>query len=61
MSFEPHKENNYEQVQNETSDRNVTLLTSRINTIRRGIGLAGRFDSHVVVTGTLFKAAARSR
>ena len=39
----------------ETSDRDATLLTCLINTIRRGSGLAGRYDGDVVVTGNLFK------
>jgi len=50
-----------EQVQNETSDRDATLLTCLINTIRRGIGLAGRFDGDVVVTGNLFKSGSSSK
>jgi hypothetical protein len=61
MSFEPHREITNEQVQNETSDRNSTLLTCRMNTIRRGIGLAGRFDGDVVVTGTVFKGGSSSK
>jgi two-component sensor histidine kinase len=43
-----------EQVQNETSDGNATLLTCLINTIRCGIGLAGGFEGDVVVTSNLF-------
>ena len=61
VGFEPDKGNIYEQVQNETSERNATLLTCLINTIRRGSGLAGRFDGDVVVTGNLFKGGSWSK
>ena len=50
-----------EQVQNEASDRNATLLNCLINTIRRGTGLAGRFDGDVVVTVNLFKGGSSSK
>jgi hypothetical protein len=61
MSFEARREISNEQVQNETSDRNATLLTSPINTIRSGIGHAGRFDGDVVGTGSLFKGGSSSK
>lgn len=50
-----------EQVQNETSDRDTPLLTSLINTIRRGSWLAGRFDGDDLVTGNLFKGGSSSK
>src|SRR5262245_46719211 len=55
MTLEARRKISNEQVQNETSDRNTTLLTSPVNTIRSGIGLAGRFDGDVVVTSNLFR------
>ena len=61
MSFEARWEISNAQVQSETSDRNATLLTSLINTIRSGIGLAGRFDGDVVGTGSLFKGGSSSK
>jgi hypothetical protein len=61
MSFEARREISNEQVQNETSDRNATLLTSPFNTSRSGIGHAGRFDGDVVGTGSLFKGGSSSK
>ena len=48
-------------MQKETSDRDATLLTSFITTIRRGSRLGGRFDGDVVVTGNLFKSGSSSK
>jgi len=49
------------QAQDEPPDRNASVLTCLINSIRRGIGLAGRFHGDVVVTGNLFKGSGSSK